>query len=160
DGSRSPQGAAAARPLRVASVGPCGTRVEPRAGRRSGPAELSLLSGVTTCCLGARGHSAVDYPVPGVLLPDPYCPPFRGRRPAVVLGSPRGGAWLDRRDLPPLPVFRCRGNPGRRPALQVCPADPRRREPRAALGRTTLGADRHDRLRSFGGAARAERIGE
>ncbi len=53
----------------------------------------------------------------------------------------------DRRDVSALPGVRGRVDPGRCDRVQVLPADPRRREPRRALGGA---ARRHDRLRRVG----------
>ena len=51
----------------------------------------------------------------------------------LIADAKRRGAAGHRRDLPALPVLRRRDDPRRRAAVQVLPADPRRRQPRGAL---------------------------
>ena len=53
--------------------------------------------------------------------------------PALARGPRRRGAG-DRRDLPALPDTSRGGGPRRRDRVQVLPADPRRRQPRGAVG--------------------------
>lgn len=66
---------------------------------------------------------------------------------AAAAPGPRGRRPGDRRDLPALPHAGRRGGAGRRHRVQVLSADPRRGQPRRALGRPGRRRVHRDRLR-------------
>ena len=77
----------------------------------------------------------------------------------MIAQATRGGLAADRRDLSALSYVRRRRDPRRRPPFQVRAADPRAREPRAALGGPARRPDRHDRLGPLARASRAQAPG-
>ncbi len=136
-------------PPRAALARPCRDRPAPAppGWTRANPASYAAWLASRPECVRGRGDPPPDPPLPGDRLPRPDRPP-RGRVGAAADRSRAGrGVAADGRGLPALPDLRRRGDPRRRPPVQVRPADPVGRQPRGALGRAPVGPDRHDRDR-------------